>query len=140
MALFYPNFAITRVDEVAYYDGPAMVDYALNVTGKKHLSFIGHSMGNGIALGMLTTRPEYNHKINVWFVLAAAADVQDTRSTPLRLLAPFYRQVEVGISFMNLQEREITISMYIIIHCICFSGFSHISITEKSSQPQLYGL
>ena len=95
MASFLPSTWPYRVDEVSYYDGPAMIDYTLNATGKEHLSFIGHSMGNGIALGMLTTRPEYNQKVNVWFVLAAAVDVQDTRSTPLRLLAPFYRQLEV---------------------------------------------
>ena len=85
------------IDEVGYYDGPATIDYVLNSTGNSHLSFIAHSMGNGMALTMLLSRPEYNHKINVWLALSAATHLQDTRSPPIRLMSPFHRYLEVAL-------------------------------------------
>jgi len=80
---------------MAAYDLPAMLDHALEVTGKKDLIYIGHSMGTTIFFAMASTRPEYHDKISLMIGLAPVAFVQNFRC-PLRLLAPFVDNLEVG--------------------------------------------
>lgn len=37
-----------RWDEMGMYDVPAELNYILNVTGQKKLTYVGHSMGNSL--------------------------------------------------------------------------------------------
>lgn len=60
------------------YDTAATVDYALSVTGESRVSLIGHSMGGTVILVFLSTRPEYNSKVNVALALAPVAIVNHT--------------------------------------------------------------
>lgn len=39
-------FGRNRWDEMGMYDIPAELNYILNVTGQKKLTYVGHSMGN----------------------------------------------------------------------------------------------
>ena len=64
---------------MAYYDAPASVDHILNTTGLKTISWVGISMGNGIAMAFLSSRPEYNEKIDIWFAMAAALTLKNTK-------------------------------------------------------------
>lgn len=59
--------------EIGYYDLPAMIDYALKVTGTAQTFFIGHSQGTTTLLVLLSTRPEYNQKIVQAHLMAPSA-------------------------------------------------------------------
>jgi len=53
--------------EIGYYDIPAEIDYILDHTGNKNLTFIGFSMGASAFLVSMSTRPEYNSKVSTAF-------------------------------------------------------------------------
>ncbi|XP_034952336.1 lipase 3-like [Chelonus insularis] len=59
--------------EIALYDLPAMIDYALNVTNEKMLYYIGHSMGTTMSYVLLSTKLDYNDKIRLAINLAPVA-------------------------------------------------------------------
>lgn len=59
--------------QIGYYDLPAMIDYALQVTGASQTFFIGHSQGTTTMLVFLSTRPEYNEKIAQAHLMAPSA-------------------------------------------------------------------
>ena len=42
-------FSIKRWDEMGMYDIPAELNYVLEVTGQKKLTYIGHSMGKNLS-------------------------------------------------------------------------------------------
>lgn len=65
--------------EMAKYDEPAMIDYVLNLTGQKDVSYIAHSQGTTL---MFTALAEgfgnLNSKINLFVALAPIAYLQDS--------------------------------------------------------------
>lgn len=65
-----------------------------NATTKYNLLYVGHSMGTTMAFAMLSMRPEYNEKIQAAFALAPVAYMSKVKS-PLRLLAPFSKDIQV---------------------------------------------
>ena len=81
---------------MAYYDAPASVDHILNTTGLKTISWVGISMGNGITMAFLSSRPEYNDKIDIWFAMAAALTLKNTR----------YLQVLIVLKTRTLQKLQ----------------------------------
>ncbi|CAL1287331.1 unnamed protein product [Larinioides sclopetarius] len=88
---------------MAEYDAPSMIDLVLNVTGKKNLTYIGHSQGSTIAFALLSQKPEYNEKINMLIALAPAAFVGHTTS-PIRYLIPFTANVNFLFSILGVKE------------------------------------
>lgn len=60
-------------DEMIQYDLPVVIDYVLEMTGHKKLDYIGHSQGTLIMFGLLSTRPEYQAKVNKFLALAPVA-------------------------------------------------------------------
>jgi len=79
--------------EMGRYDLPAVLDYVLNVTGKSNLSYIGHSMGTTMFFVLLSTRPEYNSKINFMGALGPAVFLNHGTG-PAKYLAKFYGRAE----------------------------------------------
>ena len=65
-------------------------------TSVNNLLYLGHSMGTSMAFAMLSSRPEYNKKIQAFFALAPVAFMSHVKS-PIRLLAPFSKDIEVRI-------------------------------------------
>ncbi|XP_008548034.2 lipase 3-like [Microplitis demolitor] len=61
--------------ENGMYDVPATINYILSLTNQKKLSLIGHSMGGTEILVLLSTRPEFNNKVNIAITWAPAATV-----------------------------------------------------------------
>ncbi|XP_055716027.1 lipase 3-like [Phlebotomus papatasi] len=100
--------------EMAKYDIPAAIDYVLEVKNTenrkysndtnlkihKDVLYVGHSMGTTMAFAMLSMRPEYNSKVKAIFALAPVAFMAHVKS-PLRLIAPFSKDLEWLIKFMG---------------------------------------
>uniref|UniRef100_A0A8D8TGD5 Lipase 1 n=2 Tax=Cacopsylla melanoneura TaxID=428564 RepID=A0A8D8TGD5_9HEMI len=59
--------------EHGLYDMPASIDHILAVTGRRSLSYIGHSMGTTMFYVMASMRPSYNQKVNLHIGLAPVA-------------------------------------------------------------------
>lgn len=64
-----------------------------NVT-QNDMLYVGHSMGTTMVFAMLSLRPEYNDKLRAVFALAPVAYMSHVKS-PIRLLAPFSKDIEV---------------------------------------------
>ncbi|XP_046748452.1 lipase 3-like [Diprion similis] len=84
-----PDFWYFDWHEIGYYDQPAMIDYALEVTGQEKVIFIGHSQGTTTFYVMASLRPEYNDKIKVMFSLAPVAYMTNLKSPVLQFAAKF---------------------------------------------------
>ncbi|KAH0558191.1 hypothetical protein KQX54_014807 [Cotesia glomerata] len=59
--------------EIAIFDVAEMIDYVLNETNEKSLTYIGHSMGSTVSFVLLSEKPEYNEKIKLLLNLAPVA-------------------------------------------------------------------
>ena len=55
---------------MAKYDIPAMLEYALNVSGQAQLFYIGHSQGTLIGFEAFSTNPEIAKKVKLFIALA----------------------------------------------------------------------
>ena len=60
------------MDEFAFYDIPNSIDYILEITSQKSLSYIGFSQGTAQAFATLSIHPMLNYKIDVFIALAPA--------------------------------------------------------------------
>lgn len=60
------------LDEYAMYDIPNTIDYILDATDKKSLSYVGFSQGSAQCLALLSLSPKLNEKINVFIGLSPA--------------------------------------------------------------------
>lgn len=56
--------------EMAEYDLPAMLNYALNVSGEKQLFYVGHSQGTLIGFTGFSSNPQLASKVRMFFALA----------------------------------------------------------------------
>ncbi|KAL3207490.1 hypothetical protein MRX96_039654 [Rhipicephalus microplus] len=83
-------------DEMIKYDLPAMLDYVLNTTQQTKLIYVGHSQGTLVLFGLLSERPEYNKKIQLFNAMGPVTNVTFMTS-PVRLLAPFAK--DAGMLF-----------------------------------------
>lgn len=61
------------MDEMADKDVSKFIDVVLEKTGQTKLTYIGYSMGTTLSYMLLSTRPEYNEKINLLISLAPVA-------------------------------------------------------------------
>lgn len=74
-------------DEMAKYDLPNMVDFILNATGHKQISYVGHSQGTTMGFAALSTNKDLESKINLFVALAPVANVSHMTSA-MKLLTP----------------------------------------------------
>lgn len=73
---------------MSLFDFPAMVNYILDHSGSKSLSYVGHSMGCAILFAGLALKPELNSKINVMIALAPSVYGTHIRNTLARISVP----------------------------------------------------
>ncbi|KAK2588910.1 hypothetical protein KPH14_001768 [Odynerus spinipes] len=59
--------------EHAIYDLPPLIDYVLDYTQSKKLTYIGYSMGTTMSYILLSTKPNYNEKLHLVISLAPVA-------------------------------------------------------------------
>lgn len=83
--------------EMGIFDLPAMIDYILEETGQRKLSYIGHSQGTTIFYVMCSELPSYNAKIKAQFSLAPIAYVENMKSPLLRFLSYFKGPLAVSV-------------------------------------------
>lgn len=76
-------------DEMALYDLPAEIDYVLNFTRSKKLTYIGHSEGTIQAFSGFLDR-NLSEKVNIFIALAPVAYVGNIDVFFVRLLAYFH--------------------------------------------------
>ncbi|XP_045214805.2 lysosomal acid lipase/cholesteryl ester hydrolase-like [Mercenaria mercenaria] len=80
-------------DEMAKYDLPATVNKMLAITGAEQVYFVGHSQGGGVGYAAMSTDPDFAKKIKMFVPLAPAVYL-DALTGPLRLLAPFSKDLD----------------------------------------------
>lgn len=68
------------------YDLPAEINYVLKKTGQQKLIYIGHSMGTTMMYVLLSVRPDYNDKINLFVSLSPVAYMSNMKSALFRFL------------------------------------------------------
>lgn len=60
------------IDQFAFHDIPDTIDYILDTTQQKALSYVGFSQGTAQAFATLSIHPRLNQKVNVFVALAPA--------------------------------------------------------------------
>ena len=91
----YWNFSY---EEMGTQDLPAVIDYVLQSTSRRNLSYIGFSQGTAIFFVMCSLRPEYNAKIKQAVLLAPVAWITDTPYPFMDILA---RNLDVLATFFD---------------------------------------
>uniref|UniRef100_A0A8D8XCX3 Lipase 1 n=1 Tax=Cacopsylla melanoneura TaxID=428564 RepID=A0A8D8XCX3_9HEMI len=86
--------------EMALYDIPATIDYILEKTNNKQLSFIGHAMGSTVFYITSILRPEYNDKVLVHVSLAPINYLGRTRSFIFKGIALFVNPFKAIIDLL----------------------------------------
>jgi len=79
-------------DEMAAYDLPAMIDYALEKSRQKSLFYVGHSMGTLTAFAKFSSNPEFSKKIKQFFALAPVITTVHVKGA-LGFLKPVRNQI-----------------------------------------------
>ncbi|EEC20362.1 lipase, putative, partial [Ixodes scapularis] len=85
---FEKEFWDFSADELSTIDLPAMLDFVLKKTGQKRLHYVGWSQGALMMFALLSERPAYNGKINLFSAIGPVPYIGHTWS-PIRLLVPF---------------------------------------------------
>ncbi|XP_053606911.1 lipase 3-like [Plodia interpunctella] len=91
-------------DEIGNIDLPAMIDYALAVTGRQRLHYIGHSQGTTTFFVLGSLRPEYNAKIISMHALAPSAYMEHSPNLLLRFISQFANNMEFALSLLGVGE------------------------------------
>ncbi|XP_049511210.1 lipase member M-like [Dermacentor silvarum] len=72
-------------DEIGRYDVAAVIDLVLNVTGASQVTLLAFSQGVAASLVLLSTKPEYNEKVELFVAYAPVANITHT-GFPIREL------------------------------------------------------
>lgn len=81
--------------EMAVKDIPLNIDYILNITGNKKLSYIGHSQGTTIFFALMADLPEYNDKVNVMHALAPILSGRYSNNPFIRLYRGYNKLLDL---------------------------------------------
>jgi len=60
------------IDDFAWHDIPDSIQYILDITKARKVSYVGFSQGTAQAFAALSIHPQLNEKINVFIALAPA--------------------------------------------------------------------
>ncbi|XP_077493234.1 lysosomal acid lipase/cholesteryl ester hydrolase-like [Amblyomma americanum] len=103
-----PSYWQWSFDEIGRYDVPATIDHVLKATGAPKLTLVALSQGAVTTLVLLSSRPEYNDKVDLVIAYGPVANL--THAGPplslalpilppmLRVLDPFSRGAFLGAS------------------------------------------
>ncbi|NXY80969.1 LICH hydrolase, partial [Alcedo cyanopectus] len=115
--------------EMAMYDLPAMIDFVLQKTGQKQIYYVGHSQGCTIAFIAFSSMPELAQKIKMFFALAPAVAMKNTRSPILKLsffmdkqfklLQLLFGRMDVSLRIKKLWRFLPQLCKYPLLHKLC---------------------
>ncbi len=119
----YSLFLCFSWDEMASYDLPAMIDFALSKSGTEQLYYVGHSQGTLIAFAQLSKDPQLRSKIKKFFALAPVATVGGIQGA-IRLISYFSFDIEVSThgTHIYLPHQRSGVSACL---CVCLSVCPH---------------
>ncbi|KAI8442391.1 hypothetical protein MSG28_005909 [Choristoneura fumiferana] len=103
-AIFNTDYWDFSWDEIGNIDVPAMIDYALQLTGNDRLHYIGHSQGTTTFFVMNSLRPEYNQKIISMHALAPSAYFANSQNLLLKAIAQFTNPLDSMARLIGLGE------------------------------------
>lgn len=90
--------------EIGVFDLPASIDYILNETKSKKLTYIGFSQGTTCLLVLLSMRPEYNNKIIEANFLAPVAFMRNTDNWLYDIIAYFYKPLKRVLEILRIYK------------------------------------
>lgn len=94
-AILNTNYWRFSWHEIGSLDLPAMIDYALEHTGRDRLHYVGHSQGTTTFFVMGSARPEYNQKIISMHAFAPVAYMAHNENSLLQVISRFASDIEV---------------------------------------------
>ncbi|CAK1556243.1 unnamed protein product [Leptosia nina] len=103
-ALLNTEFWDFSWDEIGNIDVAAMIDYALEHTGRSRLHYIGFSQGTTTFFVLASLKPEYNDKIISMHALAPVAYMANNRNLLFNALAPFSRTLTRLANLIGIGE------------------------------------
>ncbi|XP_055678088.1 lipase 3-like [Lutzomyia longipalpis] len=110
--------------EMALHDLPDTIDYILKRTGRKKLSYVGHSQGTTIMFAMLSSRPSYNDLIVSAHALAPSAFLSHLRNPAVRISSLLLLD-RLGLLVNFMGNFEVLPSIYFFQmtgHLMCADG------------------
>ncbi|XP_063358088.1 lipase 3-like [Cydia amplana] len=91
-------------EEISVIDVPAMVDYALAVSGEQTLHYVGHSQGGTSFLVLNSMKPEYNEKFVSAHLLAGVGYMDNFPNSELKIAAQMTTVLYTMARTMGLVE------------------------------------
>ena len=101
IVLHYIHNIRFTIHEHGTYDLPAGLRKCLSVSGRKKVSYIGHSMGTTTFLAMCNDTGMTDH-VNMAILLAPVVE-PSTMKSPIRHLAPVHQYIAVGLESVGIQ-------------------------------------
>eukprot|EP00794_Sanderia_malayensis_P012754 gene12754-14061_t len=90
-------------DEMAKYDIPASLNYALQVTKQSELFYVGHSQGTLIAFAEFGRNPDLAKKIKGFFALAPVTTTGHIKGA-IKVLSYFTPEVEALLKILGIHD------------------------------------
>ncbi|KAG2220893.1 hypothetical protein INT45_013022 [Circinella minor] len=122
----YHEFWGFSLNEYAIYDLPDVVDYILDHTGVRNLTYIGFSQGTAQAFASLSINPALNRKINLFIAMAPATTPKGlhhplidafVKATPSVIYLLFGRKTPLKLALF--WQRIISPPMFVKVIDIC---------------------
>lgn len=115
--------------EMAVKDIPSNIDYILELTGNKKISYVGHSQGTTIFFAFISELPEYNDKVNVMHALAPIMSGRYSDNPVIVLYGQYNKQLEIIAKIFNffvIDFEKYTTKSYTSSFCISENNFENL--------------
>jgi lysosomal acid lipase/cholesteryl ester hydrolase len=90
-------------DEMAQYDLPAMINYALNISKVDSLYYVGFNLGTTAGFAKFSQDKELAKKVKKFYALAPMATMSNIKG-PLRMITPFTGALKRVFDLVGMDE------------------------------------